>query len=87
MVSAIKGHKHFSWELLDLNAHVDVITEATIKNEDHIPTLRVCTEQLRLLIVIHFGIGREYFTLKELALHIFIFISLEDVGSVKGKVQ
>lgn len=87
MVSAIKSHKHFSLEVLDLNTHVDVITKATVQNEDHTPTLSVCAEQLRLLIVMHFRIGREHFTLKELALHIFIFISLEDVGNVKGKVQ
>lgn len=73
-------------EVLDLNTHVDVITKATVQNEDHTPTLIVCAEQLRLLIVMHFGIGRERFTLKELALHIFIFISLEDIRSVKGKV-
>lgn len=68
VVPVIKSNNHVSSELLDLNIFVYVMTRTTIKKGKSY-TIRVSVEQWRLLIVMHLGLGREYSTLKRLALH------------------
>lgn len=84
VVAVIKRNNHFSLEFLDLNTFVYVITRTTIKKGES-RTIKVCVEQGRLLIVMHFGPGRECSTLKGLALHCLNFHYLKGYGNYGRK--
>lgn len=67
VVRVIKSH-HFSLEFLDLTIFVHLMTRTTIKKGKS-TSFSVCVEQWRLIIAMHFGLGRQHSTLKGLALH------------------